>query len=78
MTWLAGYSIYFPSNLGIFDGILVGISRQVGLCEIRSLVSFVKYSRFKKSKYGTCCGLSMFCDGLETLLEEEGLSNGVV
>jgi hypothetical protein len=63
MTWLAGSSIDFPSNLGIFDGILVGIASQVGLCKIGSLVSFVKYSRFKKSKYGSCCGISMVCDG---------------
>jgi hypothetical protein len=40
MTWLAGSSLTFPSNLGMFEGIFVGIFYRVGLCNIRIICQF--------------------------------------
>jgi hypothetical protein len=52
MTWLAGSSPAFPSNLGISEGSLVGIASHVGSCNIGSFVSFLRYSMLRESKYG--------------------------
>jgi hypothetical protein len=42
MTWLAGSSPSFPSNIGMFEGRLVGIAGHVGSCNIGSFVSLLR------------------------------------
>jgi hypothetical protein len=51
-TWLAGSSPYFPSNLGIFEGSLVGTLGHVGSCNIGSFVSLLKSDMLRDTKYG--------------------------
>jgi hypothetical protein len=50
MIWLVGSSPAFPSNLGMYEGILVGIVGHVGLCNIGSLVSLVISDMLRKAK----------------------------
>ena len=52
MTWLVGSSPAFPSNLGMFEGSLVGIAGHVGSCNIGSLVSLLRYGMLREAKYG--------------------------
>jgi hypothetical protein len=52
MTWLAGSSPNFPSNLGMSEGILVGILGHVGSCNIGSFVSLLKSGMLREAKYG--------------------------
>ena len=52
MTWLAGSSPTFPSNLGMSEGSLVGIAGHVGSCNIGSLVSLFRSSMLREAKYG--------------------------
>jgi hypothetical protein len=56
MTWLAGYSPYFPSNLGMSEGSLEGILGHVGSCHIGSFVSLIKSSMLRDAKYGMWSG----------------------
>jgi hypothetical protein len=56
MTWLVGSSPTFPSNLGMSEGSLVGIAGHVGLCNIGSLVSFLRFGMLREAKYGICSG----------------------
>jgi hypothetical protein len=56
MTWLAGLSPAFPSNLGMSEGSLVGIAGHVGACNIGSLVSFLRSGMLREAKYGICSG----------------------
>jgi hypothetical protein len=56
MTWLAGSSPAFPSNLGMSEGSLVGIAGQVGACNIGSLVSLLRSGMLREAKYGICSG----------------------
>jgi hypothetical protein len=56
MTWLAGSSPTFPSNLGMSEGSLVGITGHVGSCNIGSLVSFLRSGMLREVKYGICSG----------------------
>jgi hypothetical protein len=56
MTWLAGSSPAFPSNLGMSEGSLVGIASHVGSCNIESLVSFLRSCMLREAKYGICSG----------------------
>jgi hypothetical protein len=52
MTWLAGSSPAFPSNLGMSEGSLVSIVGHVGSCNIGSLVSLLRYGMLREAKYG--------------------------
>jgi hypothetical protein len=52
MIWLARSSPIFPSNLGMSKGSLVGIVGHVGLCNIGSLVSLVRYGMLREANYG--------------------------
>jgi hypothetical protein len=52
MTWLAGSSPTFPSNLGMSEGSLVGIAGHVGSCNIGSFVSLLRYSMLREAKHG--------------------------
>jgi hypothetical protein len=52
MTWLAGYSLDFPSNFGISEGSLVGILGHVALCNIGSFVHLLKSGMLRDAKYG--------------------------
>jgi hypothetical protein len=52
MIWLVGSSPTFLSNLGMFEGSLVGIVGHVGSCNIESLVSLVRSSMLREAKYG--------------------------
>jgi hypothetical protein len=52
MIWLEGLSLAFPSNLGMSEGILVAIAGHVGLCNIGSLVSLVRFRILREAKYG--------------------------
>jgi hypothetical protein len=52
MTWLAGSYPAFPSNLGMFEGSLVGIAGHVWSCNIRSFVSFLRSGMLREEKYG--------------------------
>jgi hypothetical protein len=52
MTWLAGSSPDFPSNLGLFEGSLVGILGHVGSCNIGLFVSLLKLGMLRDAKYG--------------------------
>jgi hypothetical protein len=56
MTWLAGSSLAFPSNLGMSEGNLVGIASHVGSCNIGSLVSLLRSGMLRESKYGIWSG----------------------
>jgi hypothetical protein len=56
MTWLAGSSPAFPSNLGMSEGSLVGIAGHVGVCNIGSLVSLLRSGMLREAKYGICSG----------------------
>jgi hypothetical protein len=56
MTWLAGSSPAFPSNLGMSEGSLVGIAGYVGSCNIGSLVSLLRSGMLREAKYGICRG----------------------
>jgi hypothetical protein len=56
MTWLAGSSPAFPSNLGMSEGSLVGIADHVGSCNIGSFVIFLRSGMLRESKYGICSG----------------------
>jgi hypothetical protein len=56
MTWLAGSSPAFPSNLGMFEGSLVGIAGHVGSCNIGSFVSLLRSGMLREAKYGICSG----------------------
>jgi hypothetical protein len=56
MTWLAGSSPAFPSNLGISEGSLVGIAGHVGSCNIGSFVSLLRYGMLREAKYGIYSG----------------------
>jgi hypothetical protein len=48
--WLVGSSPTFPSNLGMYEGSLVGIVGHVGLCNIGPLVSLVISDMLRKAK----------------------------
>jgi hypothetical protein len=50
MTWLAGSSPSFPSNIVISEGSFVGIFGQVGSCNMGSFVSLVKSGMLSESK----------------------------
>ena len=52
MIWLVGSSLDFHSNLGIFEGILVGILGHVGSCNIGSFMSLLKLGMLRDAKYG--------------------------
>jgi hypothetical protein len=52
MIWLVESSPSFPSNLGMSEGVLLGMVGHVGSCNIGSLVSLVRYSMLKESKHG--------------------------
>jgi hypothetical protein len=52
ITWLAGSSPDFPSNLGISEGSLVGILGHVGSCKMGSFMSLVKSGMLRDAKYG--------------------------
>jgi hypothetical protein len=52
MIWLARLSPIFSSNLGMSKGSLVGIAGHVRSCNIRSLVSLVRYGMLREAKYG--------------------------
>ena len=52
MTWLAGYSLDFPSNFGMCEGSLVGILGHVGSCNIGSFMSLLKSGMLRDAKYG--------------------------
>jgi hypothetical protein len=54
MTWLAGSSPAFPSNLGMYEGSLVGIAGHVGSCNIGSFVSFLRLGMLREAKYDIC------------------------
>jgi hypothetical protein len=56
MIWLAGYSLAFPSNLGMSKGSLVGIVGHVGSCNIGSFVSLLKSGMLREAKYGMWSG----------------------
>jgi hypothetical protein len=56
MTWLAGSSPSFPSNFGMSEDSLVGIAGHVGLCNIGSLVSLVRFGMLREAKYGIYSG----------------------
>jgi hypothetical protein len=56
MTWLAGSSPAFPSNLGMSEGSLVGIVGHVGSCNIGSLVIFLRLGMLREAKYGIYSG----------------------
>ena len=56
MTWLTGSSPAFPSNLGMFEGSLVGIAVHVGSCNIGSFVSLLKYDMLREAKYSIWSG----------------------
>jgi hypothetical protein len=56
MTWLAGSSPAFPSNLGMSEGSLVGIAGHVGSCNIGSFVSFLRSGMLREAKYGIWSG----------------------
>jgi hypothetical protein len=56
MTWLAGSSLTFPSNLGMYEGSLVGIADHVGSCNIGSFVSLLRSSMLREAKYGIWSG----------------------
>lgn len=52
VIWLVGPSLEFPSNLGMFDGILVGIGGQARLYRTRSLVNFERSGKLRVSRNG--------------------------
>ena len=54
MIWLARSSLDFFSNLGMFEGSLVGIAGHVGSCNIGSLVSLLRFGMLREAKYGIC------------------------
>jgi hypothetical protein len=56
MTWLAGSSPVFPSNLGISEGRLVGIAGHVGSCNIGLFVSLLRSGMLREAKYGIFSG----------------------
>ena len=51
MTWLVGYSPDLPSNLGMFEGSLVGILGHVGSCKIGSFMSLLRSRMLRDAKY---------------------------
>jgi hypothetical protein len=57
MTWLVRSSPDFPSNLGIFEGSLVGILGHVGSCNIGSFMSLLKSNMLREEKYGMWSGI---------------------
>jgi hypothetical protein len=69
MIWLVGSSPSFTSNLGMFEGSLVGMEGHVGSCNIGSLVRLVRSNMLREAKYGIwgCGGIlvpsivGMFC-----------------
>jgi hypothetical protein len=56
MTWLAGSSVAFTSNLGISEGSLVSIAGHARSCNIGSFVSFLRSGMLREAKYGICSG----------------------
>ena len=56
MTWLAGSSPAFPSNLGMSEGSLVGIAGHVGSCNIGSFVSLLRSDMLREAKHGMWSG----------------------
>jgi hypothetical protein len=52
MIWLVGSSHNFISNIGIFEGSLVGMGGQTKSCKMGSFVSFIKSRRFRLAMYG--------------------------
>jgi hypothetical protein len=56
MTWLARSSLAFPSNLGMSEGSLVGITGHVGSWNIGSFVSFLRSGMLREAKYRICSG----------------------
>jgi hypothetical protein len=56
MTWLVGSYLAFPSNLGMFEGSLVGIAGHVGSCNIGSFVIFLRSGMLREEKYGIWSG----------------------
>jgi hypothetical protein len=52
MTWLVGYSLDFTSNLGMYEGSLVGILGHVGSCNIGAFMSLLKSWMLRDKKYG--------------------------
>jgi hypothetical protein len=52
MIWLAGSSPAFTSNLGTFEGSLVGIADHVGSCNIGSFVILLRSDMLREAKYG--------------------------
>jgi hypothetical protein len=56
MTWLAGSSPTFPSNLGMSEGSLVSIAGHVGSCNIGSFMSLLRSGVLREAKYGICSG----------------------
>lgn len=52
VIWSPRYSPVFPSNLGMFDGGLVGIGGQTRLYWIGSLVNFDRSFKFKVVEKG--------------------------
>ena len=64
MTWLAGSSPNFPSNLGMSEGSLVGILGHVGSCNIGSFMSLLNLGMLRDAIYGMG-GLVVFHFSLE-------------
>ena len=60
VIWLAGSSPVFPSNLGIFVGILTGTSGQAKWCLMGSFVSFEKLGNSRVAKNGSFVGANGF------------------
>jgi hypothetical protein len=54
MTWLFGSSPNLPSNFGMSDGNLAGITGQWGECRIGSFKILDKSGRSKVAKKGNC------------------------
>jgi hypothetical protein len=54
MTWLFGSSPSLPSNLGMSDGNLAGITSQWGECKIGAFKILDKSSKSKVAKKGNC------------------------
>jgi hypothetical protein len=52
MTWLAGSSPTFPSNLGMSEGSFVGIFSRVGSCNMGSFVNLVRLGILREKKKG--------------------------
>ena len=52
VIWEPGSFLSFPSNLGMYEGNLVGTSGHVALCHTGSFINFEKFGKFKVAMKG--------------------------